>query len=128
MREITIIFIIIVIIIFGSICIGKYLDKTTNEIARRLEELKDNIKYANTSQEELNKKAKEIYQIWGKITNNWSNIILHEEIDAIEISLIRLKAKIETGKIEESMEDIETSIFLVNHIKEKEKISLKNIF
>lgn len=128
MREITIIFIIIVIIIFGSICIGKYLDKTTNEIARRLEELKDNIKYANTSQEELNKKAKEIYEIWGKITNNWSNIILHEEIDAIEISLIRLKAKIETGKIEESMEDIETSIFLVNHIKEKEKISLKNIF
>ena len=42
--------------------------------------------------------------------------------------LRRMKAKIKTGDIEGSMEDLDTSIFLVKHIKEKEKTSLKNIF
>ena len=128
MREGAIIFIIIVIIILGSIYIDKYLDKTIDCIKSNLEELKESIKYTNTSQEELSKKAEETYKIWSKINGNWSNIILHEEIDAFEISLIRAKAKIDTGKLEESLEDIDTSIFLVNHIKEKERISLKNIF
>ena len=73
-------------------------------------------------------KTDEIYSEWEEINERWSVIVLHDEIDLIETSLIRMKSKIKTGEIQESMEDLDTSIFLIKHIKEKEKTNLKNIF
>ena len=69
-----------------------------------------------------------MYSEWEKINEKWSVIILHDEIDLIETALIKMKAEIKSGEIEDSMAEIDTSIFLLNHIKEKEKTSLKNIF
>ena len=39
-----------------------------------------------------------------------------------------IKAKIEIEKEKEGLEELETAIFLLEHIKENEKVSLKNIF
>ena len=39
-----------------------------------------------------------------------------------------MKAEIKSGEIKDVMAELDTSIFLINHIKEKEKTSLKNIF
>ena len=38
------------------------------------------------------------------------------------------KEEIKSGEIKDVMAELDTSIFLINHIKEKEKTSLKNIF
>ena len=62
------------------------------------------------------------------INKKWSNLVLHQEIDTIETSLIKARAKIKEDHLDESIEDIDTLIFLLDHIKEKEKTSLKNIF
>jgi len=128
MKEIFIIGIVLLGIVCSSIFINNYLENTSKILINDLKQLENNIGQSDSSQKELMEKSKEIYSKWGRINSKWSNIILHEEIDAIETSLIRIKEKIKIGKIDESIEDIETAIFLVNHIKEKEKISLKNIF
>lgn len=128
MKEITIIIFIILIIFFGEIYIYKFLDTTTNSILGDLNNLKNDIQKENAEKKELQNKAERIYSKWNIINEKWSNVILHEEIDSIETSLIRAKAKIENDYLKESIEDIETAIFLVNHIREKEKTTLKNIF
>ena len=58
----------------------------------------------------------------------WSTLVFHEELDTIQISLTKMKAQIEEGELEESLEELETTKFLINHIKEKEKFNLKNVF
>ena len=128
MREITIIIIILIIIFGGAIYTQKYLNDTVNVLVGKLEDLKTAIEENKTGEQELNQKSDDIYGEWEKINEKWSVIVLHDEIDLIETSLIRMKSKIKTGDIEGSMEDLDTSIFLVKHIKEKEKTSLKNIF
>lgn len=128
MREMLIISSILIIIICGAIFTKKYLNNTSNMIVNGLENLKYSIEQENISDQELIKKSEEIYRNWDNINKQWSNIVLHEEIDLIETALIRMKSKIKIGELEESLEDIDTSIFLVNHINEKEKTSLKNIF
>ena len=127
MREIIIIISIIIIVIVGTLFIHNYLEKTTNTLVGKLENLKEDIEEGIDTQE-LEQKSEEVYSKWDEINERWSNIILHEEIDSIETALIRAKSKIKIKKQDESIEDIETAIFLVNHIKEKEKTSLKNIF
>ena len=128
MRETTIIIIILIIIFGGAIYTQKYLNDTVNVLVGKLEDLKTTIEENKISEEELEQKSDDIYGEWEKINEKWSVIVLHDEIDLIETSLIRMKSKIKTGDIEGSMEDLDTSIFLVKHIREKEKTRLKNIF
>ena len=128
MRELLVIIFILGLIIFGTLYTHKYLDDTTNILVKYLEEINEGIKNKKLAGVELKDKSEKLYKEWGKINKNWSNIVLHEEIDNIETALIKMKSKIEIGNLDESLEDIETCIFLVKHIKEKEKTTIKNIF
>ena len=58
------------------------------------------------------------------------NIISEICIPGVKVNgyFIPMKAQIEEGELERSIEEIDASIFLVNHISEKEKFCLKNIF
>ena len=128
MKELAIILIILISIICGAFYTQKYLNNTSTIIVNDLEDLKYNIEQENITNQELLNKSDTIYKNWEKINKQWSNIVLHEEIDSIETALIRMKIKIKTEQFKELLEEIETSIFLLDHIKEKEKVSLKNIF
>lgn len=128
MKE-TIIILSILIIIFTGACITqKFLNNTADLLVSKLEDLKSGIEEDKIDEKEMIEKTDEIYSKWEEINERWSVIVLHDEIDLIETSLIRMKSKIKTGEIQESMEDLDTSIFLIKHIKEKEKTNLKNIF
>lgn len=128
MKETIIIIVILIIIISSAIYTQIFLNSTADVLVSKLEELKNGIEQSEMSEKEMELKSDEIYGNWEKINEKWSVIVLHDEIDLIETSLIRMKSKIKTENFEESMEDLDTSIFLVKHIKEKEKTSLKNIF
>ena len=130
MKDVIIIITILIIVMGGALLIQNFLNNGTDKLVSKLEVLKEDIEQKNVtvSQDELNKKTDEIYTQWEEINPKWSTVVLHDEIDLIDMALIRMKAKIKTENIKESMEDIDTSIFLLKHIKEKEKTSLKNIF
>ena len=130
MKDVIIIITILIIVMGGALLIQNFLNNGTDKLVSKLEVLKEDIEQKNVtvSQDGLNKKTDEIYTQWEEINPKWSTVVLHDEIDLIDMALIRMKAKIKTENIKESMEDIDTSIFLLKHIKEKEKTSLKNIF
>ena len=128
MKEMIIIIVILIIIFCGAYYVQSFLNNTSDTLVSKLEDLKTNMEKGKITEEEMKNKSDEIYGEWEDINEKWSVIVLHDEIDLIETSLIRMKSKIKTGYINESMEDLDTSIFLLKHIKEKEKTSLKNIF
>ncbi len=128
MRETIIILSILIIIFVGAYITQKFLNNTADLLVSKLEDLKSGIEEDKIDEKEMVEKTDEIYSEWEEINERWSVIVLHDEIDLIETSLIRMKSKIKTGEILESMEDLDTSIFLIKHIKEKEKTNLKNIF
>ena len=53
---------------------------------------------------------------------------MHQELDNIEQPLTRAKLNIEEGELEDGLQEIETVMFFVNHVKQREKLSWKNIF
>lgn len=128
MKEVIISIFILIIIFGGAFYTQKFLDNTADLLVSKLENLKTDLENENKEQQILENQSDEIYGEWEDINEKWSVIVLHDEIDLIETSLIRMKSKIKTGSLDESMEDLDTSIFLLKHIKEKEKTSLKNIF
>ncbi len=130
MKEITIIISILVIIFGGAIYTKTFLNKTSEEIIGKLENLKEEIVIAkeSNSRERAKELSNDVYGKWEELDKSWPMIVFHEELDSIQISLTKMKAQIEEGELEKSIEELETTKFLINHIKEKEKVNLKNIF
>jgi len=130
MKETIIIISILLIIFGGAIYARNFLKKSSEEIISKLDKLKEEIIIAkeNNERERVKQLSNEIYEKWEEMDKTWSIIVLHDELDNIQISLTKMKAQIEEGELEESLEELETTKFLINHIREKEKFNLKNIF
>lgn len=128
MKELTIIIAILILIIGGNYFVNKYLEKSSNELIGDLNKLRIEIKEKSFQNDYLTKKGNEIYDKWQIIDEKWAMIVLHSELDMIETSLIKMKTEIEENNLDIALEELETSIFLINHISEKEKLCLKNIF
>ena len=124
MKDSAIIFVIIVMVIIGNIISQNILKQDSENLTNKLEDLKQNINQKELAKEKVN----EIYELWEDIDSRWSIIITHQELDLIKTAILTIKAGIEVDDRQIAYEQIENSIFLVGHIKEKEALSLKNIF
>lgn len=130
MKEFIIIIIILIIIIGGAIYIQKYLDRTSGELISDLNDLKKMMLETKQTddRENIKQKVNDIYNKWEEVEKGWSIIVLHSELDLIETSFIKMKSGIEEGEINRGLEELENSIFLIDHISQNEKFCLKNIF
>lgn len=126
-RDVFIITIIIILVIIGTIFTHNLLGENTDLLLKDLEKLEKNIN-ENTQKEEIDKNASEIYSKWREISEKWSIIVDHQEIDLIEKALISVKSTIETEEYSRSLQKIQESKYLIGHIKEKEELNIKNIF
>lgn len=130
MRDTIIIIFIIIAIFGGGTYTEKYLDETADEMTEKLEDLKTQTITAKETQnrEQIKKEIKEIEEKWDETRDAWSVIVVHQEIDNIENALTKSKSNIENGELEDALQEIETAKFFINHVKEREKVSMKNIF
>lgn len=126
-RDIFIITIIIISVIIGTIYTQNLLGENTDVLLKELGKLETNIN-ENMQKEEIDKNANDIYQKWREVSEKWSIIVDHQEIDLIEKALLAVKSTIETEEYNKSIQKIQESIYLIGHIKEKEELNIKNIF
>ncbi|MBQ6991357.1 MAG: DUF4363 family protein [Clostridia bacterium] len=128
MRDKIIIIIVLFIIIGSGIFMQRYIKSTSEEMVDNLKELKSSIKNSGEINENIKKQAEGLYDKWQELEKKWSMFVLHDELDLIETSLVSMKANVESQVIDMSVEEIDKSIFLLEHIYEKERFCLKNIF
>ena len=128
MKQIIIMIIILIIIFSASLYIQNFLKDTSMPLVSKLEDIKNEVQNGNIEDKEVKEKSEEVYKEWEDISEKWAIVVLHDEMDLIEMSLIKMQANVEMGNAVDSIQELETSIFLLEHIEEKEKTSLKNIF
>ena len=130
MRDWFIITAIFIIIVCGDIMMQTHLNKTADELINNLQDLKQKTILAKETEnrENIKKQINEIDEKWEEINKTWAEIVVHQELDNIHQSLTKAKSNIEEGGLEDAIQEIETALFFVEHVKQREKISLKNIF
>ncbi len=129
MKEIAIIIVCIIIVIIGANISTGYLSKTGNDLITNLDELKIEIKKAQNGKEnKAQELANDIYSKWQNAESKWSIIVIHSELELVELSLISMKTCIENNEYLKGIDELEKSSFLLENIQDKEKLNLKNIF
>lgn len=102
------------------------LDSSCKNLSENLDEIK------NTAEIKDNEKAIELtekaLELWDKEERKISLLVDHSEIDEIEKTIKSLPVLARQGNMERLEEQSSIAAERVRHIREKEKISVKNIF
>ncbi len=126
LKEIIIIFTVFAIVISLDIITNNYTTYATDSLSEQFAELREYI--IKKDIENLNKKIQEIDNNWNKYNKKLSYYMEHDELEKVGNSLSALKAHIEVEEYDDSIEDIDENIFILQHIQEKERFSISSLF
>lgn len=123
-------FFFIIIIIF-AIFIGDYITQnftknTVNTLTYDLNNLKNQL--TEKSYEEANKQLEKIQIGIDEVHHKLSYYLEHNEIEKVETDFTACKSLIKTGDYNLAIEELEKTIFVLNHITDKYSFNLDNIF
>ncbi|MFL0246519.1 DUF4363 family protein [Candidatus Clostridium stratigraminis] len=126
MRNVAISVVIFIIMILAMTISLSYLNKITNNLENLNMQIETYINDRNW--DEANKAATDFSEKWDKYTNIIKLFVNHQELDNIEIELSKLTQFVREKTPDESLANVHTLDFLLNHITNLEKINLQNIF
>ena len=125
-KEIIIIILVITLIISLDIITNRYTTYAADELSNKLYTLRENI--ISKDKENIDKQVKEIDAIWDEYNKKLSYYMEHDELKKVGNSLTALEAHIEVKEYNDAIENLDESIFILQHIQEKERFSIRSIF
>ncbi len=127
-KEIIICSIVIIIVVGLNIFTEKYTNESVSVITGNLENLKETILSDEQNDENINNKIEEITKSWNERHQNLAYYIEHDELEKVETEIVLLKGNIEVKEYEQGIPNLNNCIFILEHLKEKTALQIKNIF
>jgi len=130
-KEIIIIIVILVIILSLNYITQNYTKYCVSEISSELNNLREKINNQIDTEEipeELNNSINSIHNKWDEMYKKLAYYIEHDELEKVETELVRLSADIDMEEYKHCINELETSIFILEHIQQKEKFDIISIF
>ena len=119
----------IILIIFSIDLIAKnYTKDATENLTERLQEIREGLVDENISKEKVTNLNKNIINEWKNKYEILAYYIEHDELEKVETELTSLQSNIEVEKFDDGIENLDRCIFILNHIKDKYGLKIKNIF
>lgn len=125
MKRIVAAILLIALSVGGSVLVVCCIQEKSDKILKLMERDRELV---ITSQTTDKNRANEIKEEWESVESFMSAFLPHSEIDSVEIGIRCLENYDEQGLCDEYLETLNDCINTLNHVKESEKILLKNIF
>lgn len=124
-KEIIISAVLLVFIFTANYFTRNYTQKSIEEVTQKLESLKTEMLEKG---EQTGEKYDELEKIWFEKYEVLAYYIEHDELEKVSSELFQLKGSIQTDQVDEGIPTIENCKFILDHIKDKDKFEIKNIF
>lgn len=119
---------IILIIIIGNIMTQNYTKESVETTSNLLNDLKEEIQKEEKDLKITEEKIDKIHEEWDERHQKLAYYIEHDELEKVETNLTSLRSFITTESYEDAQAELEKSIYVLEHIKEKNAFHLQNIF
>ena len=127
-KELIICSAIVIAIILGNILTQGYTKEVVLYMDEELENLKEDLLQEEVDTEKVAGKITNIREEWEKRYQKLAYFIEHDELEKVETELSSLQANIETKEYKQVIPDLQKCIFILDHIKDKSSLQIKNIF
>lgn len=125
-KEIIICFIVIVLVITLNTITQRHTDSVLDGIEKSLDELREDL--VSNNEEGINEKNDKAMKKWQEDKELLAIYIEHDELEKIELYLWEINSNVETKEYSIAIQSLDSCNFIMDHIKDKYKFSLKNIF
>jgi flagellar biosynthesis chaperone FliJ len=125
-KELVICVILVILIIIGDIVTQNYTKNTVNYITGELKSLKQSLfeKDDDKADEEISK----IDNKWKEVYDKLAYYIEHDELEKVESNFTACKSLAKTREYEQSISELEKTVYVLEHITDKYSFNLVNIF
>ena len=130
-KELIICILIITLIIITNVVTQNYTKKCVALMNQKLDILKEESLNENINDDN----KKNISDTITDIENNWNSFqeklayyIEHDELEKVETQIWAMKGFCEIGKYDEVVPELDKCVFILEHIQDKTKLNVKNIF
>lgn len=125
-REVIICAVVIITIVTINWFLQDYTKNSMSFIIGELEELKEDIMQEDI--ERVENKMKQIKDDWHEKFKILAIFIEHDELEKVETDLVALEGFIEVEDYKTGINELNKSIFVLEHIADKYDFSLVNVF
>lgn len=127
-KEIIICSIVIIIVVGLNILTENYTKESVALMTDNLESLKQTMITEEQDEDNINEQIDNILNNWNDRHKILAYYIEHDELEKVETELVLLKGNIEVQEYEQGIPNLSNCIFILEHIKEKTALQIKNIF
>ena len=126
-RDIVFCIIIIVIIITVDFFIQDYIKNSAEDMTVKLDDLKREV--SNKEEEKINEvDTKEVRETWEEKYKILASVIEHDELEKVEKNLTGIYSALESNELSEAISELDESMFILRHIKDKYSFKIENVF
>lgn len=127
-KELIICIIVVAVIMVLDIFTQGFTNEVIEYMDSELSELKESLIQDEVDKDSVDGKMDEIYDKWEEKKEKLAYYIEHDELEKVNTELSSLRANILVEEYSQGVPNLEMCIFILNHIKEKTEIRIKNIF
>ena len=129
-KELIISIIIVVLIFVGNFITENYTKESVDETTQNLSVLREEIikKDDEIDIQLVESEINDIYEKWNLRHEKLAFYIEHDELEKVKTELTGLKGYIEKEEYTEAIPELDKSVYILQHIKEKTALNFKNIF
>lgn len=125
-KEIIIIIVVVALVVGLDIISNNYLKEAVTELSNELNELK--VQILEENQKEAQKKMQTVKEKWKQRYKVLAYYIEHDELEKVETELVRLASDIDMEDYKHCINELNTAIFILEHIGQKEELDIISIF
>lgn len=125
-KEIIISVCIIVMIIVADLLTQNYTKKSVDKLSSELEVLRNYLIEENDYN--AKEQAQKVNESIENIHSNLAYFIEHDEIEKIETNFTSCKSFVNSKSYNLAINELEKTIFVLNHLTDKNSFNLENIF
>ncbi len=126
-KELFICILIFIIIIIANILTQNYTKECVSYIDKELNLLKES-SINKENNKVISERIANIENVWNNYQEKLAYYIEHNELEKVETQIYSIKGLIESKSYDSILSEIEKCSFILKHIEEKSKLSIKNIF
>ena len=127
-KEIIVCILVVILIISMELLSNNYTRKVFFSINDNLENLRNEMLKENKDANKINDGIRKIEQEWNTKLNLLSCYIEHNELEKVARQLTLIKGNIEVEEYNQAIPQLDDCVYVINHIKDKESLLLRNLF
>lgn len=126
-RDIVFCVIIIIVIVVLDFFIQDYIKNSVEEMTVKLDDLKQEV--SNKEEDKINEvDTKEITEAWEERYKILASVIEHDELEKVEKNITGIYSALESKEFSEVISELDESMFILRHIKDKYSFKIENVF